>query len=396
MKDIVIISNFSGSLSENGNGRFTYLCRELSKNNKVELITSDFSHGKKKRREPLTEEHPFVVTFVNEPGYKKNVSLKRFFSHCRWGINVKKYLENRECPDIIYCAVPSLTAAFVASRYCKTHNIKFVIDVQDLWPEAFKMVFNLPGISNLLFLPFGMIANEIYKSADEVIAVSDTYVSRALSVNKKCTSGHTVFIGTRLETFDEGASEMPQYTKPDGTIWIGYCGSLSVSYDIPTLINAIKNICDKGFSGIKLMIMGDGAYRQQFEDLASEKGVDAVFTGRLPYSQMCAQLCECDIVVNPIKRGSAASIINKHSDYAASGLPVVNSQDSEEYRNLIEEYNMGFNCNNEDADDMADKLELLICNESMRKEMGTNARRCAEEKFDRKNSYVEIYNIILE
>ena len=258
------------------------------------------------------------------------------------------------------------------------------------------MVLRIPVVSDIIFAPFNWLANGIYKRADEVVAVSDTYVNRVLSVNKKCKSGHTVFLGTKLETYDSGASGVPANRKPDGELWIGYCGSLAASYDIPNLIYAIEKLNKKGIEGLKLIVMGDGAHRQQFELIAKETQINALFTGRLPYDEMCAQLNECDIVVNPIKSGSAASIINKHGDYAASGKSVVNSQDSPEYRKLIDDYHMGLNCNNEDADDMAAKIEQLISDEAMRIEMGNNARRCAEERFDRKNSYKEIIDLILE
>ena len=394
MKDIVIIANFPGNLSGIGNGRFLYLCNELSEKNQVEMITTDFDHVKKALRESKTFEWKFKITCLHEPGYKKNVSVRRFLSHYVWGKEVGRYLKKRKKPDAIYCAVPSLKAALVTSKYCKKNNIRFIIDIQDLWPEAFKMVFRVPVISDILFFPFNIVANKIYKSADEIIAVSDEYVKRALSVNTKCDLGHTIYLGTKVETFDEGAEGAPLYYKEDGEFWIGYCGSLSVSYDIPNLILAVNELYKKGYKEIKLIIMGDGGYRERYECIAKEFGVAAVFTGKLPYDQMCAQLKECDIVVNPIKGGSAASIINKHGDYAASGLPVVNSQDSLEYRSLVEQYNMGLNCNNEDADDMADKLELLINNKSMRIEMGMNARRCAEEKFDRKVTYSKIFKVI--
>jgi hypothetical protein len=48
VKDIVIIANFCRDFSETDNGRFMYLCKELSKDNKVEIITSDFGHTSKK------------------------------------------------------------------------------------------------------------------------------------------------------------------------------------------------------------------------------------------------------------------------------------------------------------------------------------------------------------
>lgn len=394
MKDVVVIANFCRDFSKDDNGRFVYLCNELSKEHNVEIITSDFSHIQKEHRKPLQVEWPFKITFLHEPGYKKNISVKRFFSHFAWGGSVKNYLNNRKKPDVIYCAFPSLTAAFYSARYCEKNKVKFIIDVQDLWPEAFKMAFDIPVISDILFMPFTWLADSIFKKADEVIAVSDAYINRVLSVNKKCSIGHTVYLGTDLKKYDRAALYTPLYKKTSGEVWVGYCGSLAASYDIPNLIHAIKMLSDKGVKGLKLFILGDGTHKKQFEDIANDLNVEAVFTGRLPYNQMCAQLNECDIVVNPIKRGSAASIINKHADYAASGLPVVNSQENLEYRNLVNQYYMGLNCKTGDSKDMAEKLEQLILDETKRVEMGKNARRCAEEKFDRRRTYSVIFSLL--
>ena len=129
--------------------------------------------------------------------------------------------------------------------------------------------------------------------------------------------------------------------------------------------------------------------------ISKEKGVDCCFKGRVPYDEMCALIDSCDIVVNPITGGAAASIINKHADYAACGHPVVNSQEANEYRKLVEEYDMGLNCENGDAIDLATKLEALIEDKDLRCRMGMNARKCAEEKFNRKKTYVKIEKVIL-
>lgn len=395
MKDIVVVANFCGDLSENDNIRFTYLCRELAKNHNVELITSDFSHTQKAHRQAQKYKTSFKVTLLHETGYVKNVSLRRFFSHYMWGKAVSKYLKGRKKPDVIYCAVPSLKGPLAVAKYCEKNNVKFIVDVQDLWPEAFKMVLNIPIVSDVIFAPFNFLSNGIYKRADEIVAVSDSYVNRALSVNKKCKSGNTVYLGTKLETYDLGVKEAtPIYKKTGAQVLVGYCGSLATSYDIPNLIYAVRKLCDKGIENVKLVIIGDGTHKAQFEEIAGKYEVDAVFTGSLPYDVMCAQLNECDIVVNPIRHGSAATIINKHGDYAASGLPVINSQESVEYRNLVDEYKMGLNCKNEDAQDMADKLEMLILDKELRLQMGQNARRCATEKFDRSVTYKKIIELI--
>lgn len=111
---------------------------------------------------------------------------------------------------------------------------------------------------------------------------------------------------------------------------------------------------------------------------------------------MCGLLGVCDITVNPIVTGSAASIINKHGDYAASGLPVINTQECQEYRALVDEYKMGFNCENGNSKEMADRIVQLIENPKLRENMCRNSRRCAEEKFDRKTSYQSLIDCILE
>ena len=48
---------------------------------------------------------------------------------------------------------------------------------------------------------------------------------------------------------------------------------------------------------------------------------------------------------------------------------------------------MGFNCESSDAADLAEKIKILVDDEKLRNEMGRNARRCAEEKFDRASTY---------
>ena len=75
-------------------------------------------------------------------------------------------------------------------------------------------------------------------------------------------------------------------------------------------------------------------------------------------------------------------------------MPVVNTQESKEYRSLVEEYNFGINCGVESIDDVGAALLELISNQGKRETMGRNARKLAEEKFDRKNSYLKILEAI--
>lgn len=392
--DVVIIAQYLRNIEElkGNNSRFIYLANLLSKkeNVTVEIITSNFLHGPYKHASKVEQPDNYKITAIKEPGYKKNISLKRFFSHAKLAKNIGKYLATRTTPDCIYCAIPSLDVANVAAKYCKKNDVKFVVDIQDLWPEAFQMVFNVPVLSKVIFWPLKKVADRIYKQADEICGVSKTFVERAGKVNDRAGK-HPVFLGTDLSVFDKN-KDMNYVSREDSKdeVWIGYCGTLSDSYDIKCVIDALKIINN---SNIKLIIMGDGHKKQEFQEYAEQMKINCVFLGKLPYDEMCGMLCACDITVNPIRGGSAASIINKHGDYAACGLPVINTQESIEYKNLIDSYQMGVNCPNGDSRSMADAIKYLVKNKDVRIKMGRNARRCAEECFDRKNSYTELESL---
>ena len=384
--DIVIVSEFCGDFSQTDTDRFLYLAKLLSKEqgNQIEIVTSTFLHERKEQRRKPKADWPFMITFIEEPGYKTNICLQRFRSHYKWGRNVIAYLKKRKKPDRIYCAVPSLTGPNLVAKYCEENRIRFIVDIQDLWPEAFQMIVNIPVISDLVFMPFRHLADGVYRRADVVCGVSETYVNRALKVNEKNNKGNTVFLGTDLSVFDRFAEENCVRNKTKNEIRLAYCGTLGSSYDLTCVIDALAILKD---SHISFIVMGDGPRTEEFRDYAKKKGVKAEFTGRVPYDQMCGILKSCDITINPITHNAAQSIINKHADYAASGLPVLSTQECEEYRKLVEEYQMGYNCRNNDTEDLAKKLKILIDDPELRERMGKNARRCAEERFDRKNSY---------
>lgn len=393
--DILVFSQYCYPWDISKNDRFTELATLLAKKHEVEVVTSDFDHGAKARIENPDGHFPYRITLLHEPGYPKNVCLQRFYSDYVLGTNVKWYLKHRKKPDLIYCAVPSLAVPHELARYCKMNGIPFIIDVQDLWPEAFEMVFHVPVLSKLAFAPFRYLANKTYAAADEIVAVSQTYANRALQVNRKCKQGYSVYLGTRLERFDALRSGAISYQKTEGECWIGYVGTLGHSYDLTCVMDSLNILYrQKGMQNIRFMVMGRGPLQEKFQQYAKQLNIPVTFTGMLPYEQMVPMLCACDIAVNPIMHGAAQSIINKVGDYAAAGLPVVNTQECPEYRNLVTDYNMGINCENGDAQGLAVAFERLINHSELREEMGRNNRRLAEERFDRATTYPHIVKLI--
>lgn len=390
---ILMIAHFTNGKDETGNCRFHYLVNLLVQQGyEVELLTSSFCHAKKSQRSQNIL-YPYKIKYIYEPGYRKNVSIQRIISHRKMGKNLKKYLNNlKEKPDVIYCAVPSLDIAYEAGKYAKEKKIRFLIDVQDLWPEAFEMVFSVPLLNKMLFFPMRRKANKVYCMADEIIAVSETYANRALSVNKKVTKGYSVFLGTELSYFDSLKEEKDKIK--DNKFRVAYIGTLGHSYNIKVIIDAIEILYNQGITDLEFLVMGDGPLMEEFQKYAEKRKGNVVFTGRLSYDKMVKKLCTCQVAVNPIVHGAAASIINKVGDYAAAGLPVVNSQECLEYCNLLSRYSAGINCRCDNVEDIVNGIKMLYENKATRDIMAKNSRNLAEKYFNRSISYQMIIEVI--
>lgn len=168
--------------NEKGYTRFRYICEFLAKKGyEVDLITTTFQHWEKQQRDIekiKKEEYPFGIKFIYEPGYKKNVDLKRISSHHTAAKNLSALLEKEGDYDLIYAEIPPNDVALAAAEYAKKRGIPFVADVNDLWPEAMRMVLDIPVISSVIFYPLKRDAEKVYSLVSGVVGTSDEYRDR--------------------------------------------------------------------------------------------------------------------------------------------------------------------------------------------------------------------------
>lgn len=396
--DVLIVANFA-SIDGSRNGRFSDLAHRLKTlGAEVELVTSDFSHRTHSPRRDGGIQESHQVTLVHETGYPKNISIKRLISQHSFGRSVAKYLHSRqEVPDLIYCATPPPGVARACAEFARQRNIAFVVDIQDLWPEAFGMSVRMPSLIRMLFSRMRRSSRIAYRLADLIVGVSRTYLEHAQTEIKTRQDTSVVFLGTSLAAIDHGPVA-EQSDSETGLPKIIYAGTLSHSYDLPMVMEAMAELSssERRFAELELVVAGDGPKRMEFEQYAARSGVNARFLGRLPYQDMLSELRAADIAVNPIVAGSMGSVLNKVGDYAGAGLPVINTQESPEYRDLLDTYRAGLNCSTGSASEVASAIRELTDHPEHRSAMGRNNRRMAEELFDRDRTYQRLAEGLVE
>ena len=385
---------------EKGYTRFRYLCEFLVKKGyEVDLITTTFQHWEKKQRDLESvdqKSYPFGIKFIYEPGYRKNIDLRRVRSHKIAAENLRKLLEKEGDYDVIYAEIPPNDVALAAAEYAHRNKIPFVADVNDLWPEAMRMVFDIPIVSDLLFYPLKRDAEKVYSLTSGVIGTSDEYRDRPFLNQKRDVLKETVYVGNEISVFDREAEQhADEVQKEEGTFWVTYAGTIGTSYDIRTMVLAAEELMKQGKTKIRFQILGDGPTREMLENLAKERKIQNVkFTGYVPYEQMAAYLVKSDVLINSFVRKAPQSIVTKIGDYLAAGKPMINTCMSPEFRKKVEQDGFGINIEPEDVRELVNAVEWMYENEAERNDMGNRARKIAEEQFDRPVSYGKIEAMI--
>ena len=300
--------------------------------------------------------------------------------------------------DLIYAEIPPNNVALTAAEYAYKRGIPFIADVNDLWPEAMRMVIDIPVLSTVLFYPLQREAEKVYKLASGVIGTSDEYRERPFLRRKRDIPKKTVYVGNELQVFDEGFEEnKDSVVKGADEFWVSYAGTIGTSYDIRTMVLAAEVLKKRGITNIRFKILGDGPMREELEGLAEARKADHVeFVGYVAYDRMAAYLVKSDLLVNSFVRKAPQSIVTKIGDYLAAGKPMINTCMSPEFRNKVEQDGFGINIIPEDAKGLADAVEALYKDPERCREMGERARQIAEEQFDRPKSYREILKMAEE
>lgn len=401
MKRIAIITMGVKLNNEKGYTRFRFIADFLVKNGyQVDLITSSFQHWEKAPRNIdaiKRDSYPFTLRFIDEPGYKKNIDLRRIRSHHIAAKNLKKMLKQDGAYDLIYCEIPPNDVARAAAEYAKEHDIPFVADVNDLWPEAMRMVVDIPVLSNLIFYPLLRDAEKVYSLCSGVVGTSDEYTGRPFMRKNRDIPKATVYVGNELSVFDKGIEDhLDEIEKAPQEFWVTYAGTIGTSYDIRTMILAADVLKKKGYSDIHIKLLGGGPLKEELEQLAESLEGNVEFLGYTPYDKMAAYLKKSDVLVNSFVKKAPQSIVTKIGDYLAAGKPMINTCNSPEFRKKVNDDGFGINIEAEDAEILADAILDLYQDPQKREEMGRRARKIAEEQFDRPHSYEAIVKLMEE
>lgn len=381
MKKILIVSLFGDPLSDN-NSRLNNIYDYIEA--KKLIITADFGHGQKAYR---NGENYRNVKYIHVPPYTKNLGFKRIYSHICFAYYLWKYLRKMvDKPDVIYCAMPTSSAAVVCSWFCKKHNVTFVIDVVDLWPDSLMPISKWFKVFRFILYPWKCLTIIAYKNADIILGESVHYVNVARKYNSSVPA-YPIYLGIDCDNIEKLKVKSEISLQKNGhEIWICYGGSLGNSYDFDVLLEAVEKL--NRYYDYKLLFVGGGENQLYIEKKIEKLKLNAIITGVLSYQDYLKYLSYCDIGINIFKKDTFVIHSYKFNDYVASGLFILNSLEGETAE-MIEQYHVGLNFNFDD--NPLDKVLQDVCkNWDYYKNYRLNCNRLIDEKMEKGKIYKSV------
>jgi len=387
---ILYIHQYFTTPEEGGGTRSYEFARSLVKRgHKVTILTGSklnesMVNKKKKNDEYIEGVH---IIYLKTP-YSNYMSFKRrLWSFVDFslratlvGIRLKKY-------NLIFATSTPLTVAIPGIILSVLHRVPMVFEVRDLWPEV---PIQMGVIKNLLLIKLlRWFEAFTYKHAYHIIALSPGMVKGILDTGVTKDKVTMIPNYCNLDFFKPGKSNSNNLGKLEynNNPIIAYCGALSYANNFELIIHAAEKLQEMSNPAI-FVIAGEGKLKVKLEKLAKVKKLkNVIFLGKInkyEVVELYRKAIACLVLFKNLPVLST-NCPNKFFDAISTGKPIITNMGGW-IGKLVENYKIGFSLENDNFRAIVETVEILTnMNKNQLEEMGKNARKLAEEKFNRED-----------
>ena len=275
--------------------------------------------------------------------------------------------------------VSPMTQALIGVWYAKKNKIPHYLYVQDLWPENVEIVTGIH--SPLILKPIGKMVDYIYKNCDQIFATSPSFVKEI------CKRGVDE---EKVHYWPQHAEEFYRPMEPskdrDKRFTITFTGNIGYAQGLDILPKVAEKL-KKRHTQVKFLIVGDGRYKDEFENEIRKRNVSEMFEliGRKPAEEIPQILADSDAAFLPFMDNPlfAMTIPAKLQSYMACGVPIVASATGETMR-ILEEAQCGICCEIGNVEQLVTAIQSMINWKSDKfQEIGNSAHKYYQRMFNK-------------
>lgn len=285
--------------------------------------------------------------------------------------------------DLVIASSTPLTVGIPGVIASKKGKIPFIFELRDLWPE-FAVAYG--GLKNKFLIKTSeLLEHYLYRNARRIVVTSKWIENRL--IEKRISADKLIFIpiGADLSLFVPSPKEnrFREKLELSGKFIALYTGAHGKVNDLQRILDA--SVALKQRNEIVFIFVGDGKERSKLVEQSEKHQLkNVIFLDATPKSELPEIIAAADVCLISGKNTEAAKAIfpNKLFDYLSSGRPTLTNFYSDTSA-ILDEHQAGVFVEPDNLKAMTEMILKLKHNPKWCEEMGTNARKLAEDKFDR-------------
>jgi glycosyltransferase involved in cell wall biosynthesis len=386
------------------------LCNSLTeRGSSVVLFTSSFFHQKRIHRSSCITQivcsDKLTVVLIPSPGYKKNISIQRFFDHICLAFNLFRFLRTNTLPrpTSAFVGFPPIEFSFVAIHWLRSKSIPCILDVKDLWPQLIVESFPilLRPIARLIFTPLYLQASYCVTRSTMICSMTSSYINKLCFLYQRSPSAPSCIapLTSPKPSFTPQPLVNLQLRQFLSTIHethyvFSFVGSFMSVFDFSWVYRVAK-ILDSSSLPHSFILAGDGPFRSSVQDLMAQLP-NAYFPGWLNHAEVDFVYSHTFCSLIPYKNidNYTLNLPNKVVDSLSYGIPILTSLTGE-IEFLIKNNNIGYSGCSDDPQGFIDYIYHLVDNPSYYQALSARSKSIYSNYFDPAVVYSELADQLL-
>ena len=377
--------------------RVNNFCTSLSKHYDVDIICPfpAFPFGTFKKKFKLIQRERIgninIIRLCNYVPGKKDRIFKRYCNFLFFPLISTFFLFiNKKEYDLIFSTSPPVFVSIVGYFSSKILKKRWVLDIRDTWIENAIQLGYL-GKNGLLYKFLIKFEREVLNTSNNLIfftkAVKDHYKKKYPELNLEQKS-LILYNGVNISKFK------PTLDWNEKKDQILYHGNIGVAQDLLVFVKSIVRFR----KNTKFILYGTGDKTEEIKNYIKANSLENSIQIEKPVDNEIIPhiINQSKIGIVPLKQnvGLDYTVPTKLLEYMACGIPVVASK-LKEIDRVLSKSNAGLTSNN-DEEELKDKMNVLLENEDLAKQMGKNGRHFIIDNFDWNENVKQLINLIDE
>lgn len=295
--------------------------------------------------------------------------------------------------DLIVATSPQFFTAISGRWLAFFKGKKWVFEVRDLWPESIIAVGAMERNRAIRF--FEWIEKRLYKSANHIIVVTDTFKKKII---ERGIDGKKISVyknGANLELFkpQNKNEELEKKLNLQNKFVFAYIGTHGMAHGLDFILNSIKSL-EHSHPDFRFLFIGDGAEKKNLIQLAKDlKLANTVFVDSVSKKEIVNYLSVMDVALVNLKKSDTFKTVipSKIFEAAAMEKPILLGLEGET-KGIIEHYNAGICYEPENTEDFHRAIQQIVQPDIYQEKVeGTKA---LIKDFDRKNIALDMLSCL--